>query len=176
MNVQTNNKAVTGQYTKDGRPSGFTTITPFIVVKNPARAIDFYKMVFNARIKDVTEFVNEHGDKIIIHAELDFGNGVLQLGAANPAYKLVLPPEGDNACYSLALYVEDVDEVFEHAIKEGATIREPIANFVSGDRFGSILDPFGVRWTIMTRIEDLSEEESRDRVRAWASKFEATEK
>lgn len=45
-------------------------------------------------------------------------------------------------------------------------IREPIANFVSGNRFGSILDPFGVRWTIMTRIEDLSEEESHDRVRA----------
>lgn len=159
---------VTGKYTKNGIPTGFTAITPFIVVKNPSEAIEFYKAVFNARVKDITEFSDEDGNKIVAHAELDFGNGFLQLGAANPSYKLVLPPTEDNACYSLAIYVADVDHVYEIAVARGAKVREAIVNFVSGDRFGSILDPFGVRWSIMTRVEDLSEEESSQRVREWA--------
>lgn len=159
---------VTGKYTTHGTPNGFTSITPFIVVNNPAEAIEFYQAVFHARIKDVNEFPDGNGGTIVAHAELDFGNGFLQLGAANPAYHLILPPEGENACYSLALYVADVDQVFEKAVAKGAKIREPIGNFVSGDRFGSILDPFGIRWSLMSRIEDLSEEESVRRVREWA--------
>ncbi|WP_312441642.1 VOC family protein [Lacrimispora sp.] len=158
----------TGDHTNNGMPNGFTSITPFIVVNNPSDAIKFYQSVFNARVKDSTEFSDENGNRIIVHAELDFGNGFLQLGAANPVYKLVLPPGEDNACYSLAIYVSDVDQVFKDAVAKGAKVREPVANFVSGDRFGSILDPFGVRWSIMTRIEDLSEEESSRRVEEWA--------
>ncbi|WP_210364074.1 VOC family protein [Bacillus sp. REN3] len=169
-------RGVSGKYTKNGTPNGFTSITPFIVIKNPSEAIEFYKSVFNARIKDITEFSDGNGNNIVVHAELDFGNGFLQLGAANPAYKLVLPPDEDHACYSLGIYVANVDQVFENAVARGAKIREPIANFVSGDRFGSILDPFGVRWSIMTRIEDLSEEESSQRVKEWADSFKSTEK
>lgn len=62
-----------------------------------------------------------------------------------------------------------VDQVF--AVSRGAKVREPVINCVSGDRFGSILEPFGVRWSIMTRIEDLSEEESSRRVTEWANSF-----
>lgn len=162
---------VSGKYTKNGIPIGVTAITPFITVKHPAEAIAFYQKIFNARVKDITEYPDGEGNPIIVHAELDFGNGFLQLGAANPAYKLVLPPDEDNACYSLSLYVTNVDQVFENAVARGATAREPVTNFVSGDRFGSLLDPFGVRWTIMTRIEDLSEEESSRRVAEWAKRF-----
>lgn len=164
--------AVTGKYTKNGTPNGVTTITPFITVKNPSEAIEFYKMVFNARVKDITEHPDGNGNNMIVHAELDFGNGFLQLGAANPAYHLVLPPDEDNACYSLGIYVMNVDQVVEHAVASGAKVREPVVNFVSGDRFGSILDPFGVRWSVMTRIEDLSEEESSRRVAEWASAYQ----
>lgn len=171
MNDNTKNMGVSGNYTKNGKPNGFTTITPFIVVNNPAEAIEFYKDVFNARVKDITEFPDGNGNTIIAHAELDFRNGFLQLGAANPDYKLVLPPVGDNACYSLAIYVPNVDETFGNAVARGAKAREQVASFVSGDRFGSILDPFGVRWSIMTRIEDLSEEESSRRVAEWAKSF-----
>ena len=78
-------------------------------MKSSSEAIEFYKSVFNARVKDITEFLDENGNKIIVHAELDFGNGFLQLGAVNPVYKLVLPPKEDNACYSLAIYVSEVD-------------------------------------------------------------------
>ncbi|MGW9530496.1 VOC family protein [Paenibacillus terrae] len=162
---------VSGKYTKSGIPNGVTSITPFITVKNPSEAIEFYSTVFNARVKDITEYPDGNGNKIIVHAELDFGTGFLQLGAANPTYKLVLPPDEDNACYSLGIYVMNVDQVIENAVARGAKVREPVANFVSGDRFGSILDPCGVRWSIMTRIEDLSEEESSRRVAEWAKSF-----
>lgn len=55
------------------------------------------------------------------------------------------------------------------AVEAGATVREAPSDFISGDRFASIRDPFGVRWSVMTRIEDLSEEESAARVAEWAA-------
>ncbi|MNI41456.1 Glyoxalase-like domain protein [compost metagenome] len=162
-----NNAGVTGEYTTNGMPKGFTTITPFIVVNNPAEAIAFYETVFEAKAKSVTD-IGDDGNKIIIHADIDFGNGFLQLGATNPAYRLVLPPGEGDVCYSLGIYVPDVDYTYSLAVANGATVREQPANFVSGDRYCSILDPFGIRWSIMTRIEDIPEEESYRRVVEWS--------
>ena len=58
--------------------------------------------------------------------------------------------------------------VFARAVAAGAPVREPLATFVSGDRYASLIDPYGVRWAIMTRVEDLSPEESRRRVEDWS--------
>ena len=167
MTDQGNHAGVTGKYTRNGKPVGYTAITPFIVVNDPAGAIAFYEAVFGAKTKNVTAFGDE-SNRTIVHAELDFGDGRLQLGAATPAYRLVLPPGGGNACYSLGIYVPDVDRTLEMAVSHGAVVREPAATFVSGDRYASILDPFGIRWTIMTRVEDISEEESARRVEEWS--------
>jgi len=157
--------AVTGQHTTNGTPHGVTSLTPFLAIPNAAGALEFYREVFGARVIDVTEFGG-----VVAHAELDFGNGHLQLGEPMPDYHLVAPPGGeDDVCYSIALYVPDVDEVVARAVAAGAVVREPAAHFVSGDRFASVRDPFGVRWSLMTRVEDLSEAESVARVRAWAA-------
>ena len=157
----------TGEHTTNGLPAGYTAITPFIAVNNPAEAIAFYESVFGATVKNVTQ-IGDGSDTNIIHADLDFGNGYLQLGAANSAYRLVLPPGDGDACYSLGIYVADVDHVFSLAVAKGAKVREEPTNFVSGDRFCSILDPCGVRWSIMTRVEDITEEESYRRVTEWS--------
>jgi PhnB protein len=69
----------------------------------------------------------------------------------------------------MGLYCADADALVERAEQAGATVREPLADFVSGDRYASIRDPFGVRWTVMTRVEDLSEEESARRIAEWAA-------
>jgi len=157
------NRAADGQYTTNGTPHGATALTPFLVIPDARAAIDFYRKIFGVRVVDVTEFGGA-----VAHAVLDFGNGLLQLGEPTPAYGLVAPPEGDQDCYSIGFYCPDVDAVVARAEAAGAVIREAPSTFVSGDRFASIRDPFGVRWSIMTRVEDLSEEESARRVAEWA--------
>ena len=170
MSEQTARKGVTGQYTRNGTPNWYTALTPFIIVEKPAEAIAFYEAVFGAKLKNSTA-MGSGGEAVIVHAELDFGNGYLQLGAPTAQFKTVLPPGDGTACYSLGLYVPDVDRVVELALEHGAVLREPAMDFVSGDRYASILDPFGIRWTIMSRIEDLSEEESFRRVNEWSRSF-----
>ncbi|MGX5697227.1 VOC family protein [Agromyces soli] len=156
----------TGAHTTDGRPNSATSLTPFLAVPRAREAMAFYRDVFGARIIDATEF-----DGVVVHANLDFGLGILQLGEPNPEYHLVAAPAGDDDCYSIGLYVPDVDAVVARAEAAGAAIREAPSTFVSGDRFASIRDPFGVRWSIMTRVEDLSDEESAARVAEWAASY-----
>jgi PhnB protein len=153
-----------GRHTDNGTPHGITSLTPFLAITGAKQAVEFYVGVFGARVVAVTEFAG-----LVAHAELDFGDGHLQIGEPNPEYGLVPAPAGDADCYSLGLYRPDVDAVLDRAVAAGATVREPASNFVSGDRFASIRDPFGVRWSIMTRVEDLSEAESAARVDAWAA-------
>ena len=148
-----NVSGATGQYTTHGTPHGFTSITPFLAIDSADRALRFYRDVFGARIVDSVEI-----EGAVVHAELDFGHGRVQIGE----------PSEDRVCYSIGLYCPDVDAVVERATAAGATLLEPPDTFVSGDRFASIRDPFGVRWAVMTRVEDLSEEESTARVAAWA--------
>lgn len=67
------------------------------------------------------------------------------------------------------MYVPDTDATVATLTEAGSTVREPVSTFVSGDRFGSVVDPYGVRWAVMTRVEDLSPEESARRVAEWAA-------
>ena len=168
--MTTDTRAADGQYTTNGMPHEATSITPFIVVSDGARALEFYQHVFGARLVDRTDVPLPDGRRLVAHAVLDFGHGLLQLGDAMPDFHLVLPPEGDDVCYSLGHYCPDVDALVARAVAEGAVLREPATNFVSGDRFASIRDPFGVRWSILTRVEDLSPEESSRRVAEWAAR------
>ncbi|MFY1636865.1 VOC family protein [Solwaraspora sp. WMMB335] len=156
--------AANGQYTTNGTPHGVTSLTPFLVIPQARGAIEFYRDVFGARVVDVAEMGG-----VVAHAVLDFGNGQLQLGEPMADYGLIAPPAGDQDCYSIGVYCPDVDATLARATAAGATVREPATTFVSGDRFASIRDPFGVRWSVMTRVEDLSEEESARRVADWVA-------
>ena len=146
-------------------PPGYTTLTPFLVVEGARAAIDFYTAVFGATVVDVMD----GPDGTVAHAELDFGNGRLQLSDPNPTFDLVAAPTGTSVSHSTCLYCPDVDAVVARAVENGATLREPVSTFVTGDRFGSIVDPFGQRWAVMTRVEDVSKEEADRRLAAWAA-------
>lgn len=163
MSTPEKHLGVTGTHTEKGVPHGATSLTPFLAISNAAGAVKFYEQVFGARVVDVTEMGG-----VVVHADLDFGNGRLQFGEPTPDYGLVPAPAGDADCYSMGYYCADVDAVVERAVAAGSTVREPVSTFVSGDRFASIRDPFGVRWSVMSRVEDLSEEESARRVAEWA--------
>lgn len=75
---------VTGTHTTAGVPHGVTSLTPFLAVANAQKALEFYKDVFGARIIDATSMGG-----VVVHAEIDFGQGHLQIGEPNPAYGLV---------------------------------------------------------------------------------------
>jgi PhnB protein len=146
-------------------PEGYTSLTPFLCIDGAADAIDFYVDVFGAKL---VERMDGPGG-IVAHAELDFGNGRLQLSDPQEAYQLAAPATGEFVTVSIALYCPDVDDVVARAEQAGATIREPAQTFVTGDRFASILDPFGQRWTVMTRVQDVSPDERDRRMAEWAS-------
>ena len=162
----TDNNPATGRHTSNGMPHGSTSLTPHVVVSPAAKAMEFCRDVFGARIMDVTRLP---GSDVVAHAVLDFGVGMLTMSDPLESYGLVAGDPARGATFSLALYVPNVDEVTANAEAHGATIREPATTFVSGDRFASILDPFGLRWSIMTRVEDISPDESAQRVAAWAA-------
>ena len=152
-------------------PPGYTSLTPFLCVADGGAAIDFYTAAFGATV--VMRMDNSSGG--VAHAELDFGHGRLQLGEAAEEYGLAAPRRDDQgggqegATHSVCLYLPDVDAATARAVELGATLREPPTTFVTGDRFASILDPFGHRWAIMTRVEDVSPEEQERRLAEWAA-------
>jgi len=150
----------------NGKPEGYTTLTPFLVCAPAADAIRFYEEVFGATVVSRMDAP----DGTVPHAELDFGDGRLQLGDPNPEYGLAAPVRVDDTVSgSTCIYVPDVDAVFAAAVERGATVREKPTTFVTGDRFGSVYDPFGHRWAIMTRVEDVSPEEAERRLAEWAA-------
>ncbi|MDE9367815.1 VOC family protein [Luteipulveratus sp. YIM 133132] len=147
------------------RPAGYTSLTPFLCVDGAARAIDFYTDVFGARLVSRTD----GQDGTVAHAELELEQGRLQLGDPAEAYGIAAPTPGAAATHSIAIYVPDCDATTTAAEKAGGTVREAPSTFVTGDRFASVLDPFGIRWSIMTRVEDVSDEEAERRVKEWMS-------
>jgi PhnB protein len=149
----------------DGRPDGYTTLTPFLVCRPADQAIDFYTQVFGAKLIERMD----GPDGTVAHAELDLGLGRLQLGDPSEAFGLVAPSGEDAVSRSTVIYVADVDAVYAAAVEAGARSREEPSTFVTGDRFASILDPFGHRWAIMTRVEAVDPEEARRRLAEWSA-------
>jgi PhnB protein len=147
----------------DYRPAGFTTLTPFLCVDGAAKAIDFYVEVFGAAVVSRMDAP----DGTVAHAELQFELGRLQLSDPMEGYGLAAHDGGAPATHSLAIYVPGCDAVVAAAERAGATVREQPSTFVTGDRFGSILDPFGVRWSVLTRVEEVSDEVAQQRVQEW---------
>ena len=136
-------------------PEGFHSLTPAVNVIGCAEAIDFYQRVFGA----VERYRLPGPDGGIMHAEVTIGNSILMLADENPQWGNRSAKTIGGTPISLCLYVPDCDAVFNQAVAAGATIESPVSNQFWGDRSGCILDPFGLKWMILTHVEDLSPEE-----------------
>ncbi|AXH97320.1 VOC family protein [Ornithinimicrobium avium] len=149
------------------RPVGYSTLTPLLVVSPAAEAVDFYTDVLDAR---VTSRMNGP-DGSVWHCELELEDGRLQVMDANEQFHAVAnDPGSDDARFSIAVYVPDVDATLARAVARGARVREEAADFeVTGDRFASVQDPYGVRWTIMTRVAQRDDEQVQQALDAWAA-------
>ena len=150
-------------------PEGYTSLTPFLVVDGGGRAIDFYCEAFGATVVDRMD----GPDGTVMHAELDFGNGRMQLSDPHPQIGLRAPGGTNDVDHSYVLYCADADAVFARAVALGARVFEEPSTFVTGDRFASLLDPFGHRWAVMTRVEDVPSEEAKRRLDEWAAQQNA---
>ena len=142
-------------------PAGYHSLTPYLVCKGAAAAIEFYKQAFNA--KEVMKLEMPGG--MIGHAELLIGNSHLML--ADECEMASAPPVPGDSGTGFCLYVENCDEMFAQAIAAGATEKRPLQDQFYGDRSGTLVDPFGHVWTISTHIEDLTPEEIDERMKGW---------
>ena len=141
-------------------PEGYHSITPYLVIKGAAAAIDFYKQAFGAaEIMRMPQLDGRVG-----HAELKFGDSVVMLADEYPELQVVGPKTLGNTSVGLLLYLDDVDKAVERAVSLGATIKKPIADQFYGDRTGTIEDPFGHKWTLAVHIEDVTPEEMQRRM------------
>jgi PhnB protein len=137
-------------------PDGYHTATPYLVVKGAAQALEFYKKAFGA-----TEQVRMDGPGgSIMHAEIKIGDSMIMLGDENLPMGAKSPASCNGSPVSILLYVPDVDALTKQAISAGAKVERPVEDQFWGDRMGSIVDPFGHKWSIATHKEDVSEAET----------------
>ena len=143
-------------------PDGYHSVTPYLVMRDAARAIDFYKRALNA-----TETFRFDGpDGTIGHAEIKIGDSVVMLADEMPESGHRGPKSLGGTAVSLMVYVEDVDSQFQRAIDAGAKVKQPVKDQFYGDRSGTLEDPFGHVWTIATHVEDVSQDELEKRAAA----------
>jgi PhnB protein len=143
-------------------PPGLHTVTPHLVVREAEKALDFYRRAFGAEIKGV----HHTPDGKVMHAEIMIGNSMLFLAEEFPGGGNCKSPQSlGGSSITLNLYTEDVDQLFNRAVSEGAKVTMPVANMFWGDRYGQVQDPFGHSWSLGQRVEDISAEEMERRGR-----------
>lgn len=135
-------------------PKGFHAVTPFIIVDDPAMALEFYEKALGAQI--ISKMEISPGE--IIHAEFKVGDSIIMMAGNNPEMHLK-PQVGEFRSVSFMVYVPDVDKAADKALKAGMKMMKEVRDQFYGDRAGTFEDPFGHVWTLGTHIEDVSPEE-----------------
>lgn len=146
-------------------PAGYNSVTPYLIVKGAARAMEFYKTAFGAT--ELVRMAQPNGT--IGHAEIRIGDSVIMLADENPTMRSLSPQTLGGTPVLIHLYVEDVDAVFNRAVAAGGAVERPLKDQFYGDRTGGIVDPFGHRWYVATHVEDVAPEELNKRAAAAAA-------
>ena len=146
-------------------PDGFHTTTPSLVVDNSKKAIEFYKKAFNA--KEIYQMPTPDGKTM--HAMIQIGDSFVMMSDEFPQMGARSPKSVGGTSTTVYLYVDDADKIYNQAIEAGAKPTMPIMDAFWGDRFGSILDPFGHSWGIATHKKDMSPEEMQQAAKEFMS-------
>lgn len=133
-------------------PEGYHSVTPYLIVRDAASALDFYARAFGASER----FRMADPSGRIGHAEIQVGSSIVMLADEYPEMEAVGPATLGGSTVGILLYVEDVDATFAAALEAGAEATRPVADQFYGDRMGSLRDPFGHKWYVATHIEDVS--------------------
>lgn len=136
-------------------PDGYHSVTPYLIVKGAARALEFYKKAFNAQ----ELYRMDAPGGTIGHAEIQIGDSRIMLSDEFPEMGARSPETLGGSPIGLCIYVENVDALFKQAVAAGGKEERPVKDQFYGDRSGTLRDPFGHQWTIATHKEDVSPEE-----------------
>ncbi len=145
-------------------PAGYHALTAHLVVDGAAEAIEFYKKAFGAEEHCRMPMPSADGTIKLGHAELQIGDSKLFLADEFPDYGSVGPAGGSPV--TIHLYVTDADAAFARAVEAGATVSMPLADMFWGDRYGKLVDPYGHHWSIAEHLEDLTPEQTQERMAA----------
>ena len=151
-------------------PEGYHTLTPFLTVRNAVKAIEFYKQAFGAQERGVAK--DPTGK--VMHAEVKIGDSIIMLSDEFPEFGSLSPESGGTQSMGLHIYIENVDQAFERAVKAGAKVEMPVADQFWGDRYGRLKDPFGHKWSIATHTKDMSADEMKRAMDDAMSKMQKT--
>ena len=143
-------------------PDGYRSVNAYLIVKDAAQAIDFYRRAFGAR--EWYRLTMPNGS--IGHAEIEIGDTRVMLADEAPQRNVKSPTTLGGTSVHLVIYLSDPDAAMKQALAAGATETRPIQNQFYGDRSGTITDPFGHLWTLATHIEDVSNTEMQRRLDA----------
>ena len=132
---------------------GSQTIVPSITVNNGAEAIEFYKKAFGAELQFL---MNDPGSGKVAYAELRIGDSYFTLNDEVPQMQALSPTTRGGPTGGFNLYVADCDALYKQAVAAGATVKMPPMDMFWGDRIGAVDDPYGHRWGISTKKEELS--------------------
>lgn len=136
-------------------PQAYRGVTPYLIVRDAARAIEFYTQAFGA--KETMRLSGPEGK--VGHAEMQVGSGAFMLADEHPQMGRLSPQHYGGTTVSMLFYVDDVDAQVAIAVAAGANLMRPVQDQFYGDRSGTMTDPFGHIWTIATHIEDVTPEE-----------------
>lgn len=136
-------------------PDGYPRLSPYLCIEGAAAAIDFYTEVLGAKER---VRMPAPGGKLG-HAELQLGDSVVMLSDEFPEMGNQSPTTVGGTPVVLSVYVDDVDDLFDRAVKAGATVVSPVTTQFYGDRSGLFEDPFGHRWSVATHVEDVAPDE-----------------
>ena len=151
-------------------PEGYHSVTPYLVVDDAERAIEFYKKAFGAEEK----FRLPMGERIG-HAELMIGDSHIMLADEFPDMDNLGPKNRGGTTVSLMVYVDDVDRAFPKAIEAGAKQVRPLENQFWGDRMGTLEDPFGHVWSLATHVEEVAPDEIERRMAEFSTGHKQSE-
>jgi PhnB protein len=147
-------------------PEGYHSVTPYLIVKGAAQALDFYKKALGAT--EVMRLADPTGK--VMHAEIKIGDSIVMLADEFPEMGAKSPQSLGGSPVGLCVYVPNVDQQFKQAIAAGGKEERPVKDQFYGDRSGTLRDPFGHQWTIATHTEDLTPEEIGKRAEEYMKK------
>ncbi len=146
-------------------PEGYHSVTPYLAIKGAASAIDFYIRALGAQER----YRLPGPDGTIGHAEIVIGDSVIMLSDESPGMGHSSPQTLGGSPVAFAIYVPDADAAFARAVDAGASVVMPIEDRFYGDRSGTVADPFGYQWSLMTHVEDVPPEEVARRAAQYAN-------